>query len=180
MTIIGRDRAASVAQYVLLGGFAAVASGISSQGLTGFARSNMDLSGPWPYLLFFALDGAAGVCAVLLVRRAAQGGRSLAPRLAVWGLVAASAAFNYSHAPRRPDAPEAYALMPAIAAVLFEFCLQESRSRASARRRQSLGALRGLLHPGEWIRIRLRLAAVSVAVRKYPQVARLRSPVLAS
>jgi hypothetical protein len=87
MTIVGRDRAASVAQYVLLGGFAAVASGISSQGLTGFARSNMDLSGPWPYLLFFALDGAAGVCAVLLVRRAAQGGRSLAPRLAVWGLV---------------------------------------------------------------------------------------------
>jgi hypothetical protein len=159
MTIIGRDRAASVAQYVLLGGFAAVASGISSQGLTGFARSNMDLSGPWPYLLFFALDGAAGVCAVLLVRRAAQGGRSLAPRLAVWGLVAASAAFNYSHAPRRPDAPEAYALMPAIAAVLFEFCLQESRSRASARRSQSLGALRGLLHPGEWIRIRIRLAA---------------------
>ena len=135
----GRDKAASAAQYVLLGGFAAVASGISSQGLTGFARSNMGLSGPWPYLLFFALDGAAGVCAVLLARRAALGGRSLAPRLAVWGLVAASAAFNYSHAPRRPDAPEAYALMPVIAAVLFEFCLQESRSRASARPDGRLG-----------------------------------------
>jgi hypothetical protein len=147
-----------VAQYVLLGGFAAVASGISSQGLTGFARSNMDLSGPWPYLLFFALDGAAGVCAVLLVRRAAQGGRSLAPRLAVWGLVAASAAFNYTHAPARSDAPEAYALMPAIAAVLFEFCLQESRSRASLRRSRSLGALRWL-HLNEGMRIRLRMAA---------------------
>jgi hypothetical protein len=158
MTIIGRDRAASVAQYVLLGGFAAVASGISSQGLTGFARSNMDLSGPWPYLLFFALDGAAGVCAVLLVRRAAQGGRSLAPRLAVWGLVAASAAFNYTHAPRRPDAPEAYALMPVIAAVLFEFCLQESRSRAAVRRRQHLGAMRWL-YVKEGLRIRLRMAA---------------------
>ncbi|TVZ02110.1 DUF2637 domain-containing protein [Trebonia kvetii] len=155
---VGRDRAASVAQYVLLGGFAAVASGISSQGLTGFARSNMDLSGPWPYLLFLALDGAAGVCAVLLVRRATHGGRSLAPRLAVWGLVAASAAFNYTHAPGRPDAPEAYALMPAIAAVLFEFCLQESRSRASVHRSRSLGALRWL-HFKEGIRIRLRMAA---------------------
>jgi len=154
----GRDKAASAAQYVLLGSFAAVASGISSQGLTGFARSNMGLSGPWPYLLFFALDGAAGVCAVLLARRAALGGRSLAPRLAVWGLVAASAAFNYSHAPRRPDAPEAYALMPVIAAVLFEFCLQETRSRATARSGRRLGALRWA-RPGESVRVRIRMSA---------------------
>ena len=61
-----REKAASAAQYVLLGGFAAVAAGISAQGLTGFARSNMELRGPWPYLLFLALDGAAGVCAVLV------------------------------------------------------------------------------------------------------------------
>jgi hypothetical protein len=45
-----RERAASAAQYVLLGGFAAVAAGISAQALTGFARSNMELTGPWPYL----------------------------------------------------------------------------------------------------------------------------------
>ena len=56
-----------MAQYVLLGGFASTAAGISAQGLVGFARSNMALRGPWPYLLFFALDGAAGVCAVLRV-----------------------------------------------------------------------------------------------------------------
>jgi hypothetical protein len=43
-----RERAASAAQYILLGGFAAVAAGISAQGLTGFARSNMELRGPWP------------------------------------------------------------------------------------------------------------------------------------
>ena len=49
-----------------------MAAGISAQGLTGFARDNMGLPGPWPYLLFFALDGAAGVCAVLLMRRAAR------------------------------------------------------------------------------------------------------------
>ena len=78
----GRERAASAAQYVMLGGFAAVASGVSSQGLTGFARSNMALAGPWPYLLFFSLDGAAGVCAVLLARRAARGEGGAAPRLA--------------------------------------------------------------------------------------------------
>jgi len=81
-----RETAASVAQYVLLGGFASTAAGISAQGLVGFARSNMALRGPWPYLLFFALDGAAGVCAVLLVRRAARAEPGLAPRLAVWGL----------------------------------------------------------------------------------------------
>jgi Protein of unknown function (DUF2637) len=154
----GRGRVASAAQYVLLGGFAAVASGISSQGLIGFARANMALSGPWPYLLFLALDGAAGVCAVLLARRAARGSSSLAPRIAVWGLVGASAAFNYSHAPHRPDAAEAYAMMPAIAAVLFEFCLQETRSRAGGRAGRRLGALRWL-RPAERVRVQLRMAA---------------------
>ncbi len=71
-TTHAREVAASTAQYALLGGFASVAAGISAQGLTGFARDNMGLPGPWPYLLFFALDGAAGLCAVLLMRRAAR------------------------------------------------------------------------------------------------------------
>src|SRR5580700_4711836 len=124
-----RETIASAAQYVLLGGFASTAAGISAQGLVGFARSNMALAGPWPYLLFFSLDGAAGVCAVLLARRAARAEGSAAPRLAVWGLVAASATFSWTRAPRRPEAPEAYALMPVVAAVLFEFCLQETRAR---------------------------------------------------
>jgi hypothetical protein len=153
-----RGRAGSVAQYVLLGGFASVASGISSQGLTGFARANMGLSGPWPYLLFLSLDGAAGVCAVLLARRAVRGGGSLAPRIAVWGLVGASAAFNFTHAPRRPDAPEAYAMMPVIAAVLFGFCLQETRSRAAVQADRRLGPLRWL-RPAERARVGLRMAA---------------------
>jgi hypothetical protein len=153
-----RSRVASAAQYLLLGGFAAVASGISSQGLTGFARANMALSGPWPYLLFLSLDGAAGVCAVLLARRAARGGGSLAPRVAVWGLVGASAAFNATHAPQHPGAPEAYAMMPVIAAVLFEFCLQESRSRAGSRPGRRLGKL-GWLRPAERVRVALRMAA---------------------
>lgn len=153
-----REVAASVAQYALLGGFASVAAGISAQGLTGFARANMGLRGPWPYLLFFALDGAAGVCAVLLMRRAARADSGLAPRLAVWGLVAASAAFNWTHAPHRPAAPEAFGLMPVIAAVLFEFSLRELRLRTAGRVDRRLTALRWL-HPAERIRVQLVLAA---------------------
>jgi hypothetical protein len=153
-----REVAASVAQYGLLGGFASVAAGISAQGLTGFAHTNMGLRGPWPYLLFFALDGAAGVCAVLLMRRAARAESGLAPRLAVWGLVAASAAFNWTHAPHRPAAPEAFGLMPVIAAVLFEFSLRELRLRTAGRADRRLTALRWL-HPAERIRVQLLLAA---------------------
>jgi hypothetical protein len=154
-----RERAASVAQYVLLGGFAAVAAGISAQGLTGFARSNMELAGAWPYLLFFALDGAAGVCAVLLVRRAARAESSLAPRLAVWGLVAASSTFNWTHAPRRPAAAEAFGLMPVVAALLFEFCLRELRLRTQADQPgRNLSTWRWL-HPAERIRVQLSMAA---------------------
>ena len=153
----GREAAASATQYVLLGGFASVAAGISAQGLTGFARDNMGLTGPWPYLLFLALDGAAGVCAVLLTRRAARAESGLAPRLAVWGLVAASASFNFTHAPRRPVAPEAFGLMPVIAAILFEFTLRELQLRAGRADRR-LAALRWL-HPVERVRVQLRLAA---------------------
>ena len=154
---VRRERAASAAQYLLLGGFASVAAGISAQGLTGFARSNMGLRGPWPYLLFFALDGAAGVCAVLLARRAARNDGGLAPRLAVWGLVTASAFFNFTHAPRHPAAPQAFALMPAVAAVLFEFCLREMRIRRTGRADRKLAGLRWL-HPAERVRVQMHMA----------------------
>ena len=153
-----REAAASAFQYLLLGGFAAVAAGISAQGLTGFARANMGLTGPWPYLLFLALDGAAGVCAVLLTRRAARAESGLAPRLAVWGLVAASASFNWTHAPHRAGAPAAFGLMPVIAAVLFEFTLRELRQRASGRADRQMAVLRWL-HPAERIRVQRLLAA---------------------
>jgi Protein of unknown function (DUF2637) len=153
-----REAAASATQYLLLGGFTAVAAGISAQGLTGFARDNMGLNGPWPNLLFLALDGAAGVCAVLLTRRAARAESGLAPRLAVWALVAASSSFNWTHAPPHPGAPEAFGLMPVISAVLFEFTLRELRLRKAARPDRQMTALRWL-HPAERTRVQLRLAA---------------------
>lgn len=152
-----REIAASAAQYLLLGGFSAVATGISAQGLTGFARQNMGLTGPWPYLLFLALDGAAGVCAVLLTRRAARAESGIAPRLAVWGLVAASATFNWTHAPHRPVAPEAFALMPVVAATLFEFTLGELRQRAAGRADRKMAAPRWL-YPVERFRVQRLLA----------------------
>jgi Protein of unknown function (DUF2637) len=96
---------------------------------------------------------------VLLVRRAARAESGLAPRLAVWGLVAASSAFNWTHAPHRPAAPEAFGLMPAVAALLFEFCLRELRLRTLAERPgRKLSAL-GWLHPAERIRVQLFLRA---------------------
>ena len=153
-----RETAASAFQYLLLGGFSAVATGISAQGLTGFARANMGLTGPWPYLLFLALDGAAGVCAVLLTRRAARDEPGLGPRLAVWGLVAASATFNANHAPHKPGAPEAFAMMPVVAAVLFEFTLRELRERKAGRTDRRIGAARWL-YPVERFRVQRTLAA---------------------
>jgi Protein of unknown function (DUF2637) len=152
-----REAIAAVAQYGLLFGFAAVAAAISAHGLVGFARGNMGLPGPWPYLLWGALDGAAGLCAVLLMRRAARGESALAPRLAVWGLVASSSLFNWAHAPGHPGAREAFALMPVIAATLFEFSLRETRHTAARADRQLTG-LRWL-RPAERIKVQLQLAA---------------------
>ncbi len=56
-----REAAASAAQYVLLGGVAAVAAGNTAQGLAGFDRDNMGHARPWPNQRFAAQDGAAGV-----------------------------------------------------------------------------------------------------------------------
>ena len=152
-----REAIGSAVQHGLLIGFAAVAAAISAHGLVGFARANMGLPGPWPYLLWGALDGAAGLCAVLLMRRAARGESAVAPRLAVWGLVAASSLFNWTHAPAHPGAQEAFALMPVIAATLFEFSLRETRHTAQHAER----ILPGLawLRPAERIRVRMHLAA---------------------
>src|SRR6266567_95545 len=92
---------------------------------------------------------------------AARGETALAPRLAVWGLVAASAAFNWAHAPHHPAARPAFALMPVIAATLFEFSLRETTRqtrRAAGRPDRRLAGL-AWLHPIETIRAHLHLAA---------------------
>ena len=134
-----------------------MAAGISAQGLTGFARDNMGLTGPWPYLLFFALDGAAGVCAVLLTRRAARAESGLAPRLAVWGLVAASASFNATHAPPAPGRPRGVRADAGHRGRPVRVHAAGTPARAGRADRR-LTALRWL-HPAERVRVQLLLAA---------------------
>jgi hypothetical protein len=159
-----RETCAALVQYTRLFGFAAVAAAISAHGLIGFARASMGLRGVWPFLLWAALDGAAALCAVLLMRRAARGESALAPRLAVWGLVAASSAFNWTHALRHPGAREAFALMPLIAAMLFEFSLRETRHTAVRSDRLLAGGVRWL-RPVERVRVQLAtFLAVTIAV----------------
>ncbi|MFI7126033.1 DUF2637 domain-containing protein [Nonomuraea sp. NPDC050153] len=149
--------ATSAALYVLLYFFWAVAAGISMRGLIGFAQDTMKLDGPWPYLLFFALDGAAAFCMVLVTKRAARAASTLVPRLAVWGLVALSAWFNASHAPDTTVAVVAWACIPVIAGVLFELAQAETRNQAANPERR-LSAIQWL-HPVERIRVLLELAA---------------------
>ena len=153
-----RELAAAAAQYVLLFFFVAVAMGLSAQGLIAFARDNMRLAEPWPHLIFFALDGAAGMCAVLMARRAARGESAVAPRLAVWGIVAASATFNWEQAPANPGAHLGFAVFPIIAAVLFEFTLRETRRAVVRDAQRRLAGIRWL-HPVERVRVLLALAA---------------------
>jgi hypothetical protein len=90
------------------------------------------------------------------MRRAARGESALAPRLAVWGLVTASSVFNWAHAPDHPGAREAFALMPVIAATLFEFSLRETRHTARGAEQRLTGL--GWLRPAERIRVHLQLS----------------------
>ncbi|MBG0818734.1 hypothetical protein [Planomonospora sp. ID82291] len=152
-----KTAAIKTAPGLLLVYFLAVIAGLSATGLTGFGADNMGLTGPWPYLLFFALDGAAALCAVLQTRRVARNEAAGGPRLAVWGLILASAYFNATHAPDKPGAAAAYALLPIVGAVLFEFVLAETRRGKHARPDRKLDWSRWL-HPVERIRVELILA----------------------
>lgn len=150
-------RLVGVLAYTLMFGFWAVAAGLSAQGLIGFGFDNMELEKPWPYLLFAALDGAAGMCMVLLMRRAARNEGAAVLRATVWGLVAASSWFNWEHAPDNPGAHFAFALFPVVGGLLFEFAIKEIRHQAAdaSRRMQIIR----WLHPIERIRVQAELGA---------------------
>lgn len=149
--------ATGAALYVLLYFFWAVAAGISMRGLIGFAQDTMKLDGPWPYLLFFALDGAAAFCMVLVTKRAARAASTTVPRMAVWGLVSLSAWFNASHAPDTTVAVVAWAVIPVIAGILFELAQAETRNQAANPERR-LSAIQWL-HPLERTKVLLELAS---------------------
>jgi Protein of unknown function (DUF2637) len=121
------------ASYVLLFCCAGIAAALSFQGLVGFGRENLGLSGGWEYLVPFGLDGAAMFCAVLAVREASQGDASLGSRLLVWAFAGAAAWFNWVHAPRgdgHAGAPQFFAGMSISAAILFDRALKQTRKAA--------------------------------------------------
>ena len=156
-----RERLTAAIQYTLLFFFWAIAAGISASGLIGFGKDNMQLPGPLPFLLFFALDGAAAMCMVLMYRRAARAESAIVVRLAVWGLVALSGVFNFTHAPDRPGAHMAFLTMPVVAGILGEFALHETRHatrRRDSRTDRQLTEI-GWLHPIERTQVKLQLDA---------------------
>jgi hypothetical protein len=121
------------ASYVLLFCCAAVAAALSFHGLVGFGVQNLGLSGGWEYLVPFGLDGAAMFCSVLAVREASHGDAAMGSRSLVWLFAAASAWFNWVHAPRGIDhngAPQFFAGMSLSAAVLFDRALKQTRRAA--------------------------------------------------
>ena len=121
------------ASYVLLFACASVAAALSFHGLVGFGVENLNLTGGWQYLVPFGLDGAAMFCSVLAVREASHGDAALGSRILVWLFAAASAWFNWVHAPRGIDhngAPQFFAGMSLSAAVLFDRALKQTRRAA--------------------------------------------------
>jgi hypothetical protein len=121
------------ASYTLLFCCAAVAAALSFHGLVGFGVQNLGLSGGWEYLVPFGLDGAAMFCSVLAVREASHGDAALGSRMLVWLFAAASAWFNWVHAPRGVDhhgAPQFFAGMSLSAAILFDRALKQTRRAA--------------------------------------------------
>ncbi|MDR3035463.1 MAG: DUF2637 domain-containing protein [Kitasatospora sp.] len=121
------------ASYLLLFCCAGVAAALSFHGLVGFGVQNLGLSGGWEYLVPFGLDGAAMFCSVLAVREASHGDAALGSRLLVWLFAAASAWFNWVHAPRggaHDGAPQFFAGMSLSAAVLFDRALKQTRVAA--------------------------------------------------
>ncbi|RBM20752.1 DUF2637 domain-containing protein [Streptomyces sp. PT12] len=128
-----RERVYASASYMLLFCCAGVAAALSFQGLVGFGRENLSLSGGWEYLVPFGLDGAAMFCAVIAVREASHGDSSMGSRMLVWLFAGAAAWFNWVHAPRgaaHAGAPHFFAGMSLSAAVLFDRALKQTRRAA--------------------------------------------------
>ena len=144
---------------------ASAAAYLSSTGLRQMGREVMGLQGPWDWLPFVSLDIAAIVCGLRARRRAARGDGPGLSGVLVWVLAGISALFSAAEASTSLGAL-IRAVWPLIAAVLFELgSLEERRAakerqlrRAGRRLDRRLGAVR-LLHPIEWVRVQMALAA---------------------
>lgn len=79
---------------------------LAAQNIIGWARDpdGLGLSGGWPYLVFGALDAAAGVCVMMTLILASDGRRAGLFGPLVWVFAGASAFAGYRHG-REPGAP---------------------------------------------------------------------------
>lgn len=118
----------NAAENLLVFGFVFVVGGLIMQGLIPFARDDMGLTGPWPYLLFFALDGMAAYFGLISYRLAKEGAKATSPRIMVLAIMGGSAWFQWAHADGR-DLPArvAWAALPLIAGYLWETTLKYRR-----------------------------------------------------
>ncbi len=144
---------------------AAAAAYLSSTGLRKFGRDIMRLNEPLDWLPFVGLDLAALVCGLRARRRARQGeGPGLSGAL-FWILIAISAIFSASEADTFMGSV-ARAAWPLISGVLFELGSLEERLAAKEKLKRELGlwlerkiAAVRMLHPVEWVRVKMALAA---------------------
>lgn len=159
------DRRGRRVEDLLTLAVASAAAYLSSTGLRKFGRDMMDLHPPLDWLPFVSLDMAAVVCGMRARRRAANGKGPGLSGVLVWVFVGVSATFSAAEA-KSPGEALARAVWPIVAGVLFELGSLEKRLAARDAERQRLGqwldrklsAIR-LLHPVEWVRVQLALAA---------------------
>ncbi|MFE9341337.1 hypothetical protein [Streptomyces sp. NPDC007063] len=144
---------------------ASAAAYLSSTGLRAFGADVMHL-GRWEsWLPFISLDIAALVCARRARRRAAGAESAGLSGSLVWVFIAISAAFSAQEADTLGGVL-ARMVWPVIAGVLYEIGTLEKRRTARKAKKEAegtwvdrrLSAVR-LLHPVEWVRVRMELAA---------------------
>ena len=123
-----KTKRANTAENLLVFFFVFVVGGLIMQGLIPFARDDMGLTGPWPYLFFFSLDGMAAYFGLISYRLAKEGAKATSPRLVVLVIVAGSAWFQWAHAAGRDlPAQVAWTVLPLIAGYLWETTLKYRR-----------------------------------------------------
>lgn len=130
---------------------------LSAQNIIGWAadRAGLGLDGPWPYVVFFALDAAAGVCVMMTLILASRGERPGAFGVLVWVFACSSAFAGYRHgteadAPR--DAWWFFPLMSVLGPALLHLVLGHVRRDAQYdSRRRLASASASAYRLGRWL-----------------------------
>lgn len=110
---------------------------LSAQNIIGWAAdpTGLNLTGPWPVVVFFALDAAAAVCVLLVILLTMLGRTAREFGVLVWAFCLTSAWASYSHglAELENGVRDAWWAMPifSVAGVgLFELIMRRARQLA--------------------------------------------------